>query len=287
MGVVVGLLLGAGVACIWWSFWAEPTGSAAARPTGWHARTQDALVQAGVAGVTPGGLVAASVMLGLVALLLGMVLTRIPSIALCFAVFAAMAPWAVVRGRARRRRARLRQLWPEVVDHLGSGIRAGLALPEAVAQIGERGPVELREAFTAFAEDYRATGRFGESLDALKARLADPVADRIVEALRLTRDVGGTDLGRLLRTLSTFLREDVRTRGELEARQSWTVNAARLAVAAPWIVLALLATRSQAAAAYDTPAGFAVLAVGGACTVVAYLVMLRIARLPDDPRVLR
>ena len=173
------------------------------------------------------------------------------------------------------------------MDHLGSGIRAGLALPEAVAQIGERGPVELREAFTAFAEDYRATGRFGESLDALKARLADPVADRIVEALRLTRDVGGTDLGRLLRTLSTFLREDVRTRGELEARQSWTVYAARLAVAAPWIVLALLATRPEAAAAYDTPAGLAVLAVGGACTVVAYLVMLRIARLPDDPRVLR
>jgi tight adherence protein B len=287
MGVVVGLVLGAGVACIWWSFWAAPSGATPRRATGWHARTQDALVQAGVAGVTPGGLVGASAALGLVVLLLGTVLTRIPSIALCFAVFAAMAPWAVVRGRARRRRARLRQLWPEVVDHLGSGIRAGLALPEAVAQIGERGPVELREAFTAFAEDYRATGRFGESLDALKARLADPVADRIVEALRLTRDVGGTDLGRLLRTLSTFLREDVRTRGELEARQSWTVYAARLAVAAPWIVLALLATRPEAAAAYDTPAGLAVLAIGGACTVVAYVVMLRIARLPDDPRVLR
>jgi tight adherence protein B len=286
MGVVVGLLLGAGLACIWWSFWAEPR-SSTGRTAAWRARTQDALVQAGVAGVTPGGLVATSVVLGLVVLVVATALTRIPSIALCFAVFASMAPWAVVRGRARRRRARLRQLWPEVVDHLGSGIRAGLALPEAVAQIGERGPVELRADFTAFAEDYRATGRFGECLDALKARLADPVADRIIEALRLTRDVGGTDLGRLLRTLSAFLREDVRTRGELEARQSWTVYAARLAVAAPWIVLALLSTRPEAASAYDTPAGFAVLVVGGGCTVVAYLVMLRIARLPDDPRVLR
>ena len=142
-------------------------------------------------------------------------------------------------------------------------MRAGLSLPEAVAQLGERGPVELREPFAAFAEDYRATGRFGDELDALKERLADPVADRIVEALRLTREVGGTDLGRLLRTLSTFLREDVRTRGELEARQSWTVNAARLAVAAPWIVLALLATRPETADAYDSPAGIAVLAVGG------------------------
>ena len=47
MGVVVGLLLGAGVACIWWSFWAQPAGAAPTRAAGWHARTQDALVQDG------------------------------------------------------------------------------------------------------------------------------------------------------------------------------------------------------------------------------------------------
>src|SRR5699024_482283 len=110
---------------------------------------------------------------------------------------------------------------------------------------------------------------------------------RIVEALRLTRDVGGTDLGRLLRTLSAFLREDARTRGELEARQSWTVNGARLAVAAPWVVLALLAGRPEMAATYASPAGTAVLALGGGCTVVAYRLMVRIGRLPEDVRVLR
>jgi tight adherence protein B len=286
VGVVVGLLLGAGVACVWWSWWA-PTERSDPRRPGWSARTRDTLVQAGMDGVTPGALVLTSVGFGIVALLVGVVITRVPSIALCFGVFAGLAPSAVVRGRARRRRARLRQLWPEVVDHLASGIRAGLSLPEAVAQIAERGPVELRTPFLAFAEDYRATGRFGDCLDALKLRLADPVADRIVESLRLTRDVGGTDLGRLLRTLSTFLRDDLRTRGELEARQSWTVYAARLAVAAPWIVLALLSTRPEAAQAYDTARGLAVLLTGGACTVVAYLLMLRIARLPEDPRVLR
>ncbi|RHA39515.1 type II secretion system F family protein [Cellulomonas rhizosphaerae] len=287
MGVVVGLVLGAGLACVWWSFWPpSPPGEAATRTT-WRARTQDTLVQAGVAGVTPGGMVAASALFALVVLVIGLGVTRTPSIALCFTVFAAFGPWALLRGRARRRRVRLRELWPDVVDHLGSGIRAGLALPEAVAQLAERGPVELQAPFRAFAEDYRATGRFGECLDRLKATLADPVADRIIEALRLTRDVGGTDLGRLLRTLSAFLRDDLRTRGELEARQSWTVNAARLAVAAPWLVLALLSTRTEAAQAYDTVAGFAVLVIGGACTVVAYLLMLRFARLPDEPRVLR
>ncbi|MEO7746329.1 MAG: type II secretion system protein F, partial [Actinomycetota bacterium] len=69
--------------------------------------------------------------------------------------------------------------------------------------------------------------------------------------------------------------------------QGWTVNAARLAVAAPWIVLTLLATRPESIAAYDRPAGAAVLVVGAVTTVIAYQLMLRIARLPDEQRVLR
>ena len=248
---------------------------------------RDLLVQAGAPAVTPGALVVASVGVGLVVLVVGTVLARSWTIAACFAVIAAGAPSLLVRSRARRRRARLREVWPEVLDHLSSGVRAGLSLPEAVGQLGERGPVELREPFTQFARDYRASGRFGECLDLLKDRLADPVADRIVEALRITRDVGGTDLGRLLRTLSTFLREDARTRGELEARQSWTVNGARLAVAGPWVVLGFLATRPETAAAYNSMAGAVVLAVGAACSAAAYQLMLRIGRLPEEERVLR
>jgi tight adherence protein B len=173
------------------------------------------------------------------------------------------------------------------VDNLTSAVRAGLSLPEALGQLSVRGPLELRPDFSAFAEDYRATGHFFDCLDLLKDRLADPVADRLVEALRIAREVGGSDLGRLLRTLSVFLREDARTRAELETRQSWTVNGARLAVAAPWIVLALLATRPQAVQAYDRPAGALVLAVGAASSLVAYRVMVRIGRLPEEQRVLR
>ena len=117
-----------------------------ARSAGWHARTQDALVQAGVAGVTPGGLVADERRCsGWSSWCSARALTRIPSIALCFAVFAGdRRPGRSCAGGRAAGAPRLRQLWPEVVDHLGSGIRAGLSLPEAVAQIGERGPVELR-----------------------------------------------------------------------------------------------------------------------------------------------
>jgi tight adherence protein B len=200
---------------------------------------------------------------------------------------AGYAPMALVRMRARRRRSSLRDLWPDAVDNIASGVRAGLALPEALSQLGRRGPEELRPAFAAFAVDYRSTGRFHDCLDRLKDRLSDPVADRLVESLRIAREVGGSDLGRLLRTLSTFLREDGRTRAELETRQGWTVNAARLAVAAPWVVLAMLSTRPESIRAYASTTGSVVLGVGAGVCAVAYRVMMHIGRLPEDGRVLR
>lgn len=285
MGALVGLLLGLGLFLVWRSF--TPP---ARRPDGratWKDRVADLLAQAGVESVTPGGLVASSASVGAVVLVLMYVVSRSPAIALAFAVIASWGPVALVRFRARQRRSELRDLWPEVVDNLASGVRAGLSLPEALTQVGVRGPAELRRPFARFGEDYRASGRFYDCLDRLKAALADPVGDRIVESLRMAREVGGSDLGRLLRTLSAFLREDARTRAELETRQGWTVNAARLAVAAPWIVLGLLSLRPEAVAAYNTAPGAVVLAIGGGLCLVAYRVMLRIGRLPDEERVLR
>ena len=105
--------------------------------------------------------------------------------------------------------------------------------------------------------------------------------------MRLAREVGGTDLGRLLRTLSQFLREDARTRAELETRQGWTVNAARLALAAPWVVLLLLCVNGSTLTAYNSPTGVLVLAVGGGMSVAAYLLMKRIGKLPADRRIAR
>jgi tight adherence protein B len=90
----------------------------------------------------------------------------------------------------------------------------------------------------------------------------------------------------VLRTLSAFVREDVAARREIEARQSWTVVAARVAAAAPWLVLVLVASRPQGARAFDSPTGIIVLLVGGAVTVVGYRLMVRIGRLPDEPRIL-
>lgn len=286
-GAILGLVLGLGLACIWWSFWPRPEGGHQRRPSAFLTELEDDIVLAGLKSVSWSGLLAMCCIAGVIVLVLALALTRVPAVSLAFMVMAASTPLAVVRARARRQRSRLREVWPDAVDHIASGVRAGLSLPEALIQLGHRGPVELRPAFEGFGHDYRASGRFADSLDRLKERLADPVADRLVEAVRLAREVGGSDLGRVLRALSAFLREDARSRAELEARQSWTVNAARLAMVAPWIVLLLMATRGTALQAYREPTGVVILIVGAVLSVLAYQVMVRIGRLPEEQRVLR
>lgn len=212
--------------------------------------------------------------------------SRTATVSAVFAAMAAYLPIALLNGRARRRQREFADVWPEAVDNLTSAVRAGLSLPEALVGLATRGPEPLRPAFAAFALDYQVTGRFGDSLDLLKRRLADPVGDRVVEGLRLARDVGGGELGRLLRSLSSHLREDARTRSELEARQSWTINGARLAVSAPWLVLLLLCFQPEVIQRYSTPTGLIILVVGAVVCVVAYRLMLRIGRLPTERRVL-
>ena len=48
-----------------------------------------------------------------------------------------------------------------------------------------------------------------------------------------------------------------------------------------------MSTRPQAAQAYDSAAGMVLVVVGGVLSLIAYRVMLTIARLPQDERVLR
>ncbi len=248
MGAFIGLLLGLGVLLIWRSGPRAPR----RKETRLTAARLDLLRQAGVEGVGPAQLLGAQVLCALLAAGTVLVLTSTVVVAVFFGVFAFFLPIVVLHRMRRRRLLALRELWPEAVDNLASAVRAGMSLPEGLSALGERGPAELRPAFSRFGTAYRATGRFGDCLDRLKGDLADPVGDRICETVRVAREVGGSDLGTVLRTLSELLRSDARTRSELETRQGWIVNAARLAVAAPWLVLLLLGTQSQTLQAYDT-----------------------------------
>ncbi len=185
------------------------------------------------------------------------------------------------RSAAQRRRA-----WPEAIELLAGSVRAGDTLPAAVAVVADRGPDALRPVFRSVVTDHRVTGDLAGALERMGAAIADPIGDRVVHTLVLAHRVGGRELGRLLRTLSAFLREDVATRREIESRQSWTVVAARVSAAAPWLVLLLVASRPQGARAFDSPTGVAVLLVGATVTGIGYRLMIRVGQLPEESRVL-
>ena len=285
MGVVLGLSTGIGLLLIFRALTAGPRRTRRAHILG--PRVAGLLQAAGIENVTPLGVGSLCVLSSVVAGTVVLVVSRTPPVATAFALMAAYAPVALVRSRVRRRRRDLAEVWPEAVDNLASAVRAGLSLPEALAQLGQRGPAPLRPAFSAFGRDYMASGRFGDCLDRLKMRLADPVGDRVIEGLRIAREVGGGDLGRMLRSLSRFLRDDARTRSELESRQAWVVNGARLAAASPWAVLLALSLQPEVIGRYRSPAGVVVLGVGGVACFVAYRLMVRLGRLPEQRRVLQ
>lgn len=264
MGLVVGLLFAAGVLAMWTS---SPTSPRPGLPRRVVSRSQLAAV---------GGALAAGAS--------ALVLTGLPVVGAMALVVGAYVPTAL-RSRQRKRQKAVRaHAWPEVIDSLVSAVRAGMSLPEALSSIGSRGPDCLRSEFVAFADDYRTTGQFDTAIANLRDRLADPVADRVCEAMLVAREVGGSDLGQMLRTLSDFVRQDLRLRDEAIARRSWTVNGARLAVAAPWIVLVLLSSQPEVVDAYRSAEGMVVLSAAAVICVFAYWLMSRIAELPTQGR---
>lgn len=101
---------------------------------------------------------------------------------MAFGLVVAYGPVALLRARAARVEHERAAMWPDVVDDLASGARAGMSLPDALARVGERGPESLRAAFVAFGEEDQTTGRFGPCLDHLTTAVADPVGDRVAHS---------------------------------------------------------------------------------------------------------
>jgi tight adherence protein B len=280
--VVWGALLAAGLLLVV-SPWVWPRRERSTVPVR-SGRAARLLEGAGLARVAPAALVAASVCGSTVAAATAWLVTQVSALAAVAAIAGAVAPIAWLRARRARLVRSRRTLWPDVCDLLIASVRAGMSLPDAVASLAESAPAPLRPPFAAFARDVGASGHFDSSAQRLKVALSDPVGDRIVETLRMARQVGGTELTTVLRALAASVRADAALRAEVESRQSWIRGAAVLGVAAPWVILALLAMRPEGSQAYSSPEGVTLILAGAAVSFVAYRVMLRIGRLPEPRR---
>jgi len=223
------------------------------------------------------------VALALVAGALGHLVLRMWALSALIALVAWWAPGQVRRMRhARRRRAEL-EAWPDALDSLVSALRAGMGLSAALLALGDTAPGPLRPVVASLLGDLEAEVPLLTAVERWRHSQGDPIVDRLAMTLAIAAGVGGRALPALLANLSTYLRAEARTRAELMARASWTVNAARLAAVAPWLMIVILG--GHARDSYRTTTGGLILLAGACATGLGYLWMTSIARLPTEGRI--
>ena len=224
--------------------------------------------------------VSASATTGLVLLI-----TSSFTIALAFGALVAGAVFIALKNRSAHSESHLIAAWPEVIDHLMSGIQSGLSLSESLVGLATRGPEILRPAFAEFRDSLFHHADLELALQELKSLFHHHGSDQIFEALLISKALGGSELMSILRTLGDFLRQDLALRREIEVKHGWIKNSAHMSAVAPWILLLLLSTQPSTAIAFSTPTGGMILIAGLFMTAVAYLWMNRLGRLPQTPRV--
>lgn len=240
--------------------------------------------EAGLAGV-PVAVIA--IVLGTFAVVVGATVSALiplPAIAPLGVIVGLGVPVVVLTSVRDMRRRRARALWPDVIDSIRVSLRSGSTLVESVIGASGMVPNDWQSAWSEVEMDLRRGSDMAPALRRLQQRLADPVADRVVECLILAREFGGTELPAVLADLGRSVRREQSLRNEAQSRQSWVRHAATLGIVAPWVVLAMLASRPENREAYATPAGTILIVVSAGATIVAFLVMKALGTLPEPKR---
>lgn len=176
--------------------------------------------------------------------------------------------------------------WPKFLDSIHSAAWAGASLEQAILDSVSVAPPKIAWALLEFEKDQGSGLDFSQSLDNLKARLANPIADRFIEITRLASASGGRGYLNALRSQALQLRLENATWNEIQVKQNWVLGTAKLAVLAPWLVLVLLGMRPETAIAFQTETGIAVLVIGLIASLLAFRLIKALGTLPQRTRTL-
>lgn len=281
-------LLWTALALRWDGLRPGPGGAVARRRAPLSARLAEALARAGAPGVRPAEVVVttALVMAVTAAATYALFGGFLPPIAA--AAFAAGTPMTLYRARHERRRAQAHDAWPRLIEEIrlltGS---VGLSIPQALLDVGRRGPEPLRAGFAAAEREWRITTDFARTTSVLSDQLADPTADVVCETLLVAHEVGGSDLESRLEALAEDRADDLRHRKDARAAQAGVRFARRFVLAVPVGMALCGLSIGTGRRAYGTPAGQVLVAFGIACVAACWGWAGRLLRLPSEERVFR
>jgi tight adherence protein B len=235
--------------------------------------------------VSPAQFVGVSLGVGAAVFVLTFFVTGAVLVAVVPALAAAMLPRTYF---GRRRAARLRELqaaWPDGLRDVSASIAAGSSLSVAVAALALTGPAALRDAFARFPQLAHMLGPVA-ALEVVKAELADPTSDRVIEVLILAQERGGSIVASILADLVIATTKDLKVLEEVESEGLEMKLNARAVLVMPWLVLVALTIREGAFREfYRSPPGVAVVVIGGALSAVGAWWIGRLGRAHGEHRV--
>lgn len=247
---------------------------------------RELLARAGLGEVAPGELAAVMAVLALLGgagawALFGGVLPGV-----LVGLFAATFPVAGARLRRQRRRAQAREAWPRMIEEirlLTSSV--GQSIPQALFQVGARGPEEMRPAFEAARREWLISTDFARTATILKDRLADPTADATLETLLIAHEIGGSDVDRRLGALVEDRIADLQGRKDARARQAGVRFARRFVLVVPLGMAFVGLSIGTGRQAYAGDTGQAAVLLGLVLLAACWFWAGRLLRLPEEERV--
>lgn len=257
------------------------------RPSITH-RLDEWMRQAGLGQVSRTEFVTVVVALGVAtgataALIFGGIAPAIPA-----ALFGATFPVAGYRMRRRRQVQAAQDAWPRMIEEIRIlTASVGRSIPQALLEVGLRGPEELRPAFGAAQREWVLTTDFGRTLALLKERLADPTADVACETLLVAHEIGGADLDDRLAALIEDRHQELNGRRDARAKQAGVRFARRFVLLVPLGMALAGMTVGDGRAAYRTATGQLAVVVAIGLIGLCWIWSGRLMHLPDDERVFR
>jgi tight adherence protein B len=225
---------------------------------------------------------------GVAAGLFALGLLAVPAAAIAIGLLIAAIPVAIDTARRRREREAMAEAWPDFLALMSGRISAGVTLPDAFIAAARRAPEPLSVAARPVEESVAFGDGFVPGLERLRAQLDDPTSDRVLTTLAFAHQSGGHRVAAVVSTLGGSIADELRLRRAHTAALTEQRLTATVALAAPWVLLALtISTNPQAAAAYRTATGSAIIATGFVLTALGFLAARRSARLSQAPRVLQ
>lgn len=237
-------------------------------------------------GVTVGQFMAMSAAIAVVTFLVLWVLSGALPVAFVPAVAVAFLPRIWVTRQGERIAAQRVAAWPDALRDLVANLEAPMSLHRALAELGRTGPAPLRPAWQRY-ERLTASFDYRAALEAVRAELADPVSDRVVEVLLVAHEQGAGIVVDVLRDLADATAKDIRLNEEIETAQLERRIEARAAVVLPFAVLVLLCSTSAPYREFYASAGGVLVILTGSAMALGGMVLIgRLGRLPTEQRVL-